>query len=145
MAYLHHSIAALRIRGDSLKPDAVSRLLCCSPTLGCVKGKIVPSRGRPSVRETGAWHLDSVGQQPGNLGAHVAELFSRVNNDAQAWTALSGTFETDLLCIYFSPEPDEVVEASAETLKILGERGIKLRLRIYSPTKEDENESATGK
>ena len=138
MPFLHHSCAALRITGDSLNPKAISRLLGCSPTLGHVKGKIEPSKGKPIVRETGCWQLDATGQQPGDLDAHVAELFRRVNNDLSAWATLSGEHNIDLFCVYFMSEADQGVETSAETLKALGDRGIKLGLRIYSPEEEDD-------
>jgi hypothetical protein len=134
MPFLHHSCAALRIVGDSLNPDAISRLLGCGPTHGHVKGQIEPSKGKPIVRETGCWQLDAAGQQPGDLDAHVAELFRRVNNDLSAWSTLSGEYKIDLWCVYFMGEPDEDVQASAGTLKVLGDRGIKLYLRVYSPS-----------
>jgi hypothetical protein len=138
MPSLHHSCAALRIVGDSLNPGAISRLLGCRPTLGHVKGQIEPSKGKPIVRDTGCWQLDAAGQQPGNLDAHVAELFRRANNDLSAWATLSGEHNIDLFCVYFGSEADEGVEASAETLKALGDRGIKLELRIYSAAEEDD-------
>jgi hypothetical protein len=96
-------------------------------------------RGKAIVRETGGWHLDAIEQQPGNLDAHVAELFGRVNNDLSAWATLSGEYRIDLFCVYFMGEADEVVQASPETLKVLGDRRIKLGLRIYSPAEEDCN------
>jgi Domain of unknown function (DUF4279) len=139
MPNLRHSCAALRIGGDSLKPDEISRTLGCRPTLSFIKGQTEPSRGKAIVRETGGWHLDAVEQQPGNLDAHIAELFGRVNNDLSAWAALSGEYKIDLFCVYFMGEVDEVVQASAETLKVLGDRGVKLGLRIYSPAEEDDN------
>ncbi len=139
MPNLHHSYAALRIGGDSLKPDEISRTLGCRPTLSFVKGQTEPSRGKAIVRETGGWHLDAVEQQPGNLDAHVAELFGRVNNDLSAWATLSGEYKIDLFCVYFMAEVDEVVQTSAETLKVLGDRGVELRLRIYSPEEEDDD------
>ena len=134
MPYLHHSCAALRIGGDSLKPDEISRILGCTPTLSCVKGQIEPSKGKAIVRKTGVWHLDAGEQQPGDLDAHVTELFGRVNNDVSAWATLSGEYKIDLFCVYFVSETDEGMEASAETLKVLGDRGIKLGLHIYAPT-----------
>jgi hypothetical protein len=133
MPHLHHSFAALRIGGDSLKPDAISRLLGSRPTLAYVKGQIEPSKGKAIIRETGGWHLDAAEQQPGNLDAHVAELFGRVNNDLSAWATLSGEYKIDLFCVYFMSEADGSVEVSAQTLKVLGDRGIKLGLRTYAP------------
>jgi Domain of unknown function (DUF4279) len=138
MPFLHHSCAALRIAGDSLNPDVISRLLGCSPTLGYVKGQIEPSKGKTIVRETGGWHLDAIGQQPGDVNAHVAQLFRQVNNDVCAWAALSGEYETDLFCVCFMSEAGEGLEVAAETLEVLGDRGIKLELRIYSPAKEND-------
>ena len=139
MPSLHHSCAALRVAGDSLEPDAISRVLGCSPTLGCVKGQIEPSKGKAIVRETGVWHLDAVEQQPANLDAHVAELFGRVNDELSTWATLSSEYKIDLFCVYFMGEANEVVRASAKTLKILGDRRIKLGLRIYSPAEEGDN------
>ena len=141
MSHLHHSFAALRIGGDSLKPDAISRVLGCSPTLGYVKGQIEPSKWKAVVRKTGGWHLDAAEQQPGNLDAHVAELFGRVNTDLTVWATLSREYEIDLFCVYFMSETDEGLEVSVETLKVLGDRGIKLGLSIYMPAKEDEKVS----
>jgi hypothetical protein len=57
-----------------------------------------------------------------------------VNNDLSAWATLSGEYKIDLWCVYFMGEPDENVQASAGTLKVLGDRGIKLDLRVYSPS-----------
>jgi Domain of unknown function (DUF4279) len=105
-----------------LQPDA---WLC--------QGQIEPSKGKAIVRETGGWQLDTSGQQPGNLDAHVAELFRRVNNDLSAWATLSGEYKIDLFCVYFMAEANEPLHASAGTLKILGDRGIRLDLRTYSP------------
>jgi hypothetical protein len=139
MPYLHHSCAALRITGDSLNPDAISRLLGCRPTLGHIKGQIEPSKGKPTVRDTGYWHLDAAGQQPGNLDAHVAELLRRLNNDLSAWATLSAEYKIELFCVLFTREADEPVQASPGTLKALGDRGIKLGLRIYSPAEEDDD------
>jgi hypothetical protein len=133
MPYLHHSCAALRITGDSLNPDAISRLLGCRPTVGFVKGQIEPSKRKPIVRETGIWHLDAAGQQPGDVNAHVAQLFRQVNSDVSAWAALARDYEADLYCVYFMSEANERLEVSVETLKVLRDRGIKLELHIYSP------------
>lgn len=133
MANLYHSFAALRIGGDSLNPNEISRILGCSPTLSCVKGQIVPSKGKAIVRKTGVWHLDAAEQQPGNLDAHVAELFRRVNNALAVWRALSDEYTIDLFCVYFMSEADEDLEVSTEALKVLGDRGIKLGLCLSAP------------
>ena len=133
MSSLHHSFAALRIAGDSLNPDAISRLLGCRPTVAFVKDQIEPSKGKPVVRETGGWQLDTAGQQPGNLDAHVTELFGRVNSALSVWGMLSREYKIEMFCVYFTHEADESVQASPGTLEALGDRGITLDLHIYSP------------
>jgi hypothetical protein len=60
-----------------------------------------------------------------------------VNNDLSAWATLSGEYKIDLFCVYFGSKANEVVQASAETFKILGDRGVALGLRIYSSAEED--------
>jgi hypothetical protein len=142
MAHLHHSVATLRIGGDLLNPEEISRILGCVPTLGYVKGQIVPSKVRAIVRKTGAWQLAAADQKPANLDAQVKELFSRVNNDLGVWAALSGTYKVDLFCGFFMSGIDEGLEISAQTLKVLGDRGIKLGVCIYAPAEEDGNAPA---
>jgi uncharacterized protein DUF4279 len=109
------------------RPQIASQLFICN---------LAMRKGKPIVRETGAWQLDAAGQQPGNLDAHVAELFRRVNNDLSAWATLSREYKIDLFCAYFMGEANEPLQASAKTLKILGDRGIKLGLRVYSPAED---------
>jgi len=69
----------------------------------------------------------------------VAELFRRANNDLSAWRTLSGEYKIDLFCVYFMGEADDFVQASPKTLKVLGDRRIKLGLRIYSPAEDNGN------
>lgn len=142
MAHLHHSFATLRIGGDLLIPDEISRILGCAPTHGYVKGQVMPSKKRAIIRKTGGWHLDASKQEPGNLDAQVAELFARVTKDLGVWASLSSAYDIDLFCGFFMDETDEGLEISAETLKTLGDRGIKLGVCIYAPTREDGNASA---
>ena len=55
-----------------------------------------------------------------------------------AWATLCSEDEIELWCVYFMDKTDEDVQVSAGTLNVLGDRGIKLGLRIYPPTKENE-------
>lgn len=87
-------------------------------------------------------NLDAIGQQSGDVNAHVAQLFRQVNNDVSAWTALSRDYETDLFCVYFTSEADGGLEVSAETLNALGDRGIKLELHVYSPATKNHISSS---
>jgi hypothetical protein len=136
MAALHKSAASLRIGGDSLNPDEISKILGCPPSKGYVKGQTEPSKGRVVTRKTGAWMLDAGRQKPGDLNAQVAELFSRINTDLDVWAALSRKYKLDLFCGLFMSETDEGFDLSPETMKVLADRGIKLAICIYAPLQD---------
>jgi len=136
MAQLHQSVATLRIQGDSLKPDEISSILGCTPTESYVKGQIKPSKRKPIVRKTGAWHLTAADQEPENLDAQVAEIFTRVNSDLAVWAVLSSKYKLQLFCGFFMEVSGEDLEVTPETLKVLADRGIKLYICIYAPTND---------
>ena len=99
------------------------------------EGQIEPSRGKAIVRNTGIWHLDVGEQQPADLDAHVAELFGRVNREVSAWATLSSEYALELFCVYFMSEADESVEASAQTLRVLGDLALSscfVSMRLHS-------------
>jgi len=131
MDALNRSSATIRIFGDSLDPDEISRILGCKPTEAHVKGQI---RYKSTVYKTGGWLLEATAQEPCDLDRQVAELFSRVKKDVAAWAGLSQEYEIDLCCGIFMEETSEDIAISADTMKLLSERGIKLEICIYAPT-----------
>jgi hypothetical protein len=139
MAQLHKSVAAIRIFGDSLIPDEISKILGCAPTRSYIKGQVEPSKTKPIVRKTGAWQIKTDRQKPGNLDDQIIKLLGRLNKDLTVWTALSAKYEIDLFCGCFMNETDEGIELSSETLKALGDRDIKLGLCIYAPIEADKS------
>jgi len=136
MAALHRSVASLRIFGDTLNPEEISRTLDCQPSESFVKGQIKHSKHRDIVRKTGAWLLKAADRTPGDLDAQVKELFSRVNLNPAIWVSLAGQYQVDIFCGFFMKETDEGFEVSPETMKVLVERGIKLGVCIYAPLKD---------
>src|SRR5690349_19872017 len=85
MAALHESAATLRIGGDALKPDEVSRVLGCQPSFALAKGDIKPSKTRPILRKSGMWALEATKQEPANVDAQIEEIFSRLPADLAVW------------------------------------------------------------
>jgi hypothetical protein len=138
MGHLHSSVAALRIFGDKLEPDEISRLLCGIPTDSFRKGEIKKSKRRDIVRKSGAWILDATDFEPENLDAQVDEILGKLTQDLSVWTSLSKEYWIDLFCGFWMKESDSGVDISAKTLKALGERGIKLGICIYAPSKDVE-------
>ena len=140
MAHLHHSVAALRIFGDMLNPDEISRLLGGVPTESFSKGQAKPSKTKEIIRKSGGWILNAADQEPGNLDAQVEEIFGQLTKDLSVWAALSKEYKVDLFCGFFMSETDEGIEVSAKTLQTLGERGIKFGVCIYAPLKDMADE-----
>jgi hypothetical protein len=136
MAQVYRSAAALRIFGDKLDPDEISRLLEGTPTDSFRKGDIKPSKIHHIVRKSGGWMLDAEDQEPGNLDVQIEEILGQLNQDLNIWAALSNEYKVDLFCDLFMEETYQGFEISAKNLKAIGERGIKLGICIYAPGKD---------
>ena len=141
MAALHESAVTLRIGGDALKPEAVSKLLSCQPSIAFAKGDIKPSKLRPIVRKSGMWALKAKMRQPANLDAQISEIFGRLLTDLAVWATLSEEFDIDIFCGFWMRETDEGMTISAETMKILSDRGIRLGFSVYAPLPDQEAEA----
>jgi uncharacterized protein DUF4279 len=68
MATISRTKASLRIFGDELNPDEVTKLLGGSPTKTQFKGEEIPLRkeGKFRVAITGGWWLQSGESEPSN-------------------------------------------------------------------------------
>ena len=136
MAHLAQSKASLRIFGDDLNSDEISRLLSCAPIEGWTKGQVkVFKSGRRIIRKSGAWFLQATDAEPENFDGQVAELMAQMSSDLDIWYTITQKYEVDLFCGWFMEESNEGVSMSAHTLRLLGERGIELSLDIYGPGK----------
>lgn len=135
MAHLERSVATLRIMGDELVPEEISRLLGAEPTLGHEKGHQAPSgpSGRIVPRNSGTWHLRAKETKPENLDSQVSELLGLVTSDLSVWSSIAARFRVDLFCGWFMGSGNEGVAISAETMVALGQRGIQLSIDIYGP------------
>lgn len=135
MAVLARSAATLRISGDDLNPQELSKLLGATPTLACVKGE--PRRpGGKVIARTGQWHLSAKDTETADIDAQVAEILMQLPADLDVWRSLATHYQIDLFCGWFMNESNEGVEIAAETLSALGSRGIKLDVDLYAPTVE---------
>ncbi len=125
--------ASLRFFGDDLDPDAISVLLGASPTSSARKGEIwINSRGVKRTARTGRWLLEAVRSQPGDLDNQLVELLSPLTQDIEVWRSLVAQFSGDIFCGLFMEEGNEGVELRAETLVMIGARGLSLGFDIYS-------------
>ena len=148
MPRLERAVASLRISGDDLIPDEISRLLGALPTRAHRKDEAVPigTSGRTRIARFGGWALHATDTAPEDLDAQVAELLGRLNPDLSVWQSLSTRFHIDLFCGWFMSGWNEGVEIAPATLLALGERGILLGIDLYGPDRDtgDSGESDDG-
>lgn len=139
MAHLERSVATLRIMGDDLVPEEISRLLKAEPTSSHAKGHQFPSAssGRIVIRNSGMWRLSARETKPEDLDTQVFELLGQVTSDLSVWSRIATQFRVDLFCGWFMGSRNEGVAISPETMVALGQRGIQLSLDIYGPEAPD--------
>jgi hypothetical protein len=95
MASLDHTAASLRIFGDDLDPEELTRLLGHEPSVSELKGQEIVGKttGNIRVARTGSWRLHASRQAPGDLDAQIEELLSKLSSDLSVWRGVSERFE----------------------------------------------------
>jgi hypothetical protein len=139
MASLDHTAASLRIFGDDLDPEELTRLLGHEPSVSELKGQEIVGKttGNIRVARTGSWRLHASRQAPGDLDAQIVELLSKLSSDLSVWRGVSERFRMDLFCGLFLKGGNEGATISAKSLASLGNRGIELGLDIYGGDASD--------
>lgn len=135
--------AGLRIWGDDLDPDEITRLLGCEPTRTRRKGEEV--RGKCSTRTawTGSWHLKSDLPRSAELAAHISALLDRTTDDPTTWAALGSRYRVDVFCGLFLTAWNQGLELPPDLLRRLGERGITLGIDVYADLEEEQDHPGT--
>jgi hypothetical protein len=138
VAHLHKSAAGLRISGDALVPDEISKLLGAAPTYFRIKGETWRDEktGREYVAKAGQWYLDAADRQPEDLDGQVAEILGKLTKNLDVWRTICRTYKVDLFCGWFMQGGDEGVSISPGTMAALAERGIELGVCIYGPLRD---------
>ena len=118
----------LRIFGDDLEPDEITRLLDCDPTKAYRKGEILRNK---LPAEHGGWHLkvDSTDE----LEAVLAGLLETLPNDLAIWQELAERYQMDLFCgIWFEAERlNGGFGLSPDLMHALAERDLTIGFDIY--------------
>jgi Domain of unknown function (DUF4279) len=146
MAHISASRASLRIIGDLLDPEEITKLLGGSPTSAQKKGNVVTGRTTGKKREVkrGMWRLVASKKSPKNLDSQVEEILGQLTKDITVWDKLGGQFRLDLFCGTFMEAGNEGMTISSKTLLELGQRGIEMGLYIYGPPEEALGENSNG-
>ncbi|MCK0121734.1 DUF4279 domain-containing protein [Loktanella sp. F6476L] len=125
--------AALRIWGDDLVPDEISKLLGTTPTSSERKGEDL--RGKKSryqgFARTGGWRFVVAESGGDNLDAQITYLFAQLTSDLDVWSDLAAKYKIDVFCGVFMQTGNDGLDFNATTLRLLGDRGARLDLDIY--------------
>ena len=134
MAQLKESAVALRIMGDDLIPDEITKLLRASPTHVQTKGdKIVGKKtGHVRIAKSGMWRLCASDREPEDMDGQIREIFIQMTGDLAVWRDITKRYQVDLFCGLFMGCSNEGLTLSPQSLTTLGERGIKMGLDIYA-------------
>ena len=126
---------SLRVFGDDLDPDEVSRVLGCEPSGETRKGDVTVGgvTGRRRVAPCGSWHLASTEDQSVETEEQVSKLLSRLSSDLDVWKELTRKYRVDLFCGLFLNEFNRGFSLSSGLLKELAERNLKIEFDIYAP------------
>lgn len=142
MGTFDHSAAALRIFGDDLDPENLTRLLRCEPSVAQRTGDVIRySSGRERTVKRGNWRLVANRAEPEDLDGQLRWILSQITNDLSVWKAIVETYDVDMFCGMFMGESNDGFSLSPEVLLMLGERGIKLDFDVYDSGNEEIQES----
>lgn len=144
MGPVQRTRASLRITGDDLIPDEVTRVLGCNPSRAHKKGDVIRNEKLRSERVArfGMWSIQATPCSPGDIDAQVKDLLGKLSSDLAAWRDLTSRFHADLFCGLFLAELNQGLTISADTMAALSSRGIELDLDIYSHAKDDQPNKA---
>jgi hypothetical protein len=123
----------LRVCGDSLDPEEVTRTLGRAPTLSQRKGQPVLSESGETKRiaRTGSWLLDQPVGGDVTIDEEIASFLGSLPQDEQVWAALGERYHVDLLCDVLVKGVNQGFELSPRVLELLGRRGITLGVDIF--------------
>ncbi len=139
MATIHRTSVSLRLHGDDLDPDEVSRLLGQAPDLAARKDEVWRPNSTPAaISRTGRWLKRVERRTPGDLDAQIGELLGLMSADLAVWGNLTGRFRADLFCGVFLGGANEGLTLRADTLLMIGARGLSLDFDIYAPGPDAE-------
>ncbi|MGV1804126.1 DUF4279 domain-containing protein [Agrobacterium vitis] len=130
---------SLRIAGDDLDPDEVTRLLGVAPRLAYRKGDQWKNpKGNPLIGRTGFWtfHVDDF--ETDDFEEAIFDLLSRIPVTPDVFQMLARRFKVELFCGLFLDDYNAGLGLSPAVMKLLAQRDISLDFDIYSFSGSEE-------
>jgi len=120
----------LRVTGDGLDPDRITRMLGVNPTLAGRKGEEIDRHGVPERQRTGVWSYALPASPEWELGDAIDTLLERLPHDPALWESLAGWATVAVVCGLCIHELGRAADLEPDTLARLAERRLALRLEI---------------
>lgn len=121
---------SLRICGDNLDPDEITRLLGASPTDACRIGDAIPRRTHTFTAKSGFWSI-STERSTRDIEEQLTELFAKLNSDPAVWSSLTSRYDADLFCGVFLSWFGHGFSMSPTLHRLLADRNLLITFDIY--------------
>ena len=122
---------SLRVVGEALDPDRITRMLGVTPTFAARKGQEI-RRGTDTVTQRiGVWSYALPASAEWELGDAIHTLLEQLPADPALWESLAAEYATDVFCGLYLSAVNRGTELSVETMALLAERRLRLGLDIY--------------
>ncbi len=133
MAHIHKSKLSLRISGDSLVPEEITKLLGDAPTISHAKDEEIRNNQTCSARiaRSGMWLLSVDDRSPENLDGQLRGLFDRLTSDLDVWRKIGEDYSADLFCGFFMQGFNEGLTISASVMKMISDRRLEIGFDVY--------------
>jgi hypothetical protein len=120
----------LRVTGDDLDPERITRMLGVNPTVAARKGEEIDVGGVPVAQHTGIWAYALPASPEWELGDAIDTLLERLPHDPALWESLAGWASVAVVCGLFVHNVDRAADLTPDTLARLAERRLALSLQI---------------
>ncbi len=129
MPLVHKTTVSLRFSGGE-SHDEITSILGVNPSRIERKGE-PRVHAKTKINESSCWIYSTNFISPGNLNAQIAEIFEKTTKDKKAWLSLAKKYDAHLFVGLFHEEINEEIGLSAETLKNIADRNLKIYFDIY--------------
>lgn len=120
----------LRVTGDALDPERITRMLGVNPTIAARRGEAIDVGGVPVMQRTGIWSYALPASPEWELGDAIDTLLERLPHDPALWESLAGWATVAVVCGLYIHDVDRVASLTPDTLARLAERRLALSLQI---------------
>lgn len=126
---------SVRVLGDDLDPEEVTRLLGTAPNFAARKGDQRQSGSRPFQQRIGIWTFARTTKPSSEweLDGAIKALLGRLPSDLDVWRRLAERYSLDVFCGLFMSSDNQGTDVQPETLRLLADRGLALSFDLYGP------------